>query len=271
MSRFTVLLAFASCIALHADDSPARPITRDGFFRAVEIGGLEPDEFASLVRQHRVEFRLSGDDRDKLRAAGLDRRVIDAVDASFLPPPSNEILAGPPLNATDIGGLLRGGTPSALVERAVGTRGVTFQLTAESAREIEKAGGGKGLLGALVLAEPVAPPVPVAPAPVPAPQPETGTGIIEVSKQVQAARLLTRPLVHYPFAARQARVSGVVRFDATIGADGRVEKLRVLSGHPLLIGGADREVSKFVYVPAKVDGKPVRVKTEIELTFRLPD
>ena len=39
----------------------------------------------------------------------------------------------------------------------------------------------------------------------------------------------------YPPLARQARISGVVKLRATIGTDGAVKNLHVISGHPLLV------------------------------------
>jgi TonB family protein len=72
----------------------------------------------------------------------------------------------------------------------------------------------------------------------------------------------------YPAAALQYRIQGSVRFAAVIGKDGRIERLRLISGHPLLVDAAKAAAEQWIYRPTLRDGKPVRVLTEIEIRFR---
>ena len=58
---------------------------------------------------------------------------------------------------------------------------------------------------------------------------------IRVGGNVQQAKLVNQPKPVYPPLARQARISGVVRFNAIIGTDGRIQNLTLVSGHPLLV------------------------------------
>jgi TonB family protein len=73
----------------------------------------------------------------------------------------------------------------------------------------------------------------------------------------------------YPAAALQYRIQGSVRFVAVIGKDGRIEGLRLISGHPLLVVAARAAAERWIYRPTLRDGKPVRVLTQIEIGFRL--
>jgi protein TonB len=69
--------------------------------------------------------------------------------------------------------------------------------------------------------------------------------------------------------ARQARVSGVVRIQATIGKDGKVKKMEVLSGPPLLKQAAIDAVQKWVYNPSTLNGAPVESTTNVDVNFNL--
>jgi TonB family protein len=74
----------------------------------------------------------------------------------------------------------------------------------------------------------------------------------------------------YPAVALQYRIQGDVRFEAVIGRDGHVERLRLVSGHPLLVEAARAAADQWIYRSTVRDGKPVRVLTQIEIRFRLP-
>jgi TonB family protein len=90
---------------------------------------------------------------------------------------------------------------------------------------------------------------------------------IRIGGNVQAAKLLNRVQPAYPALARQTKVSGVVRMHVIIGKDGKVEQLEVISGHPLLVQSALDAVRQWVYSPTLLEGKPVEVETEIDVTF----
>jgi TonB family protein len=73
----------------------------------------------------------------------------------------------------------------------------------------------------------------------------------------------------YPETAKLARIQGPVKFAARIGKDGSVESLHLVSGHPLLVKGAEDAVIQFRYKPTLVNGQPVVVATEITVNFTL--
>lgn len=83
------------------------------------------------------------------------------------------------------------------------------------------------------------------------------------------SKLLHRVDPEYPSAALQHRVQGTVRFSASIGNDGHIERLRLISGHPLLVRAAREAAQQWIYRPTLLGNKPVRVMTEIEIHFQL--
>ncbi len=110
----------------------------------------------------------------------------------------------------------------------------------------------------------VAPPPPKAPAPKP-PRPN----IIPVGGRVQNAKLVRHPDPVYPQLARNTRISGVVELSAIIGEDGRIQELKVVSGHPLLRQAALDAVKQWVYQPTLLNEQPVQVATTIQVVFTL--
>ena len=76
-----VLLA----LGLTLGAQPTQRITRDRFLKAVEIGGIAPDEFANIIRTRGVDFQLSDTERKKLAASGVDPSVLAAVAAGNRP------------------------------------------------------------------------------------------------------------------------------------------------------------------------------------------
>jgi TonB family protein len=92
---------------------------------------------------------------------------------------------------------------------------------------------------------------------------------IRVGGSVAAANLLKKVDPVYPALAQQARIQGTVKFNATIGMDGRIENLQLVSGHPLLVSAAQEAVQQWVYKPTLLNGNPVRVITAIDVDFSL--
>jgi protein TonB len=92
---------------------------------------------------------------------------------------------------------------------------------------------------------------------------------IVVGGQVQEARIIRRVIPTYPPLARQARVSGTVRFTAIIARDGTIQNLTLLSGHPLLVQAATDAVRQWRYRPTLLNNEPVEVISPIDVIFIL--
>ncbi len=74
----------------------------------------------------------------------------------------------------------------------------------------------------------------------------------------------------YPESARRARVSGEVVLKILVEADGRVSSVEVEEGLPMgLSESASSAVERWVYAPARVEGKPVAVYSRARVRFSL--
>lgn len=65
-----------------------------------------------------------------------------------------------------------------------------------------------------------------------------------------ARKVRTKVAPTYPALARQMNVSGKVKLEVTIAADGHVVSSRTVGGSPLLVGPATEAVKKWRYEPA---------------------
>ena len=128
------------------------------------------------------------------------------------------------------------------------------------------AGGAPGgVLGGIIGSVPSA-------APPPPPPPKEVKPVIQrikIGGAVQQAKLIRQPRPQYPPLAKQARISGTVHLSAIIAKDGTIQKLEVLSGHPLLVPSALEAVRQWVYQPTLLNGEPVEVQTTIDVNFTL--
>ncbi len=108
--------------------------------------------------------------------------------------------------------------------------------------------------------------VPSAATPPPLPTP---AGPIRVGGVVQRPKLLKRVAPSYPIEARHARIQGIVRIDAIVNKQGRVVQMKLVSGHPLLVGATMQALSQWVYEPTYLNGIAVPLVFGIEVIFNL--
>jgi protein TonB len=83
-----------------------------------------------------------------------------------------------------------------------------------------------------------------------------------------ARKLLKRVNPVYPKAARARKISGAVVLTARIGASGRVEAVRAVSGDPLLADAAIAAVREWVYEPLR-NGDPQPSDETVIVNFSL--
>jgi protein TonB len=132
-------------------------------------------------------------------------------------------------------------------------------------------GSTTGVIGSILtnlnrLAHVAPPPQPVAAAKPAEPPPPAR---IRQGGHVQEAMLVHRVMPVYPPLARQVRVQGSVHLEGIIGRDGTVQQLRVVDGHPLLVGAAMEAVRQWRYRPTLLNGDVVEVIAPIEVRFIL--
>jgi TonB family protein len=92
---------------------------------------------------------------------------------------------------------------------------------------------------------------------------------VTVSEKEATALLLTHSVPIYPPIAKAARVSGSVLLRVTVGTDGRVSKLSVVSGPAMLQQASIDAVKKWTFKPCMVDGDTAEMETTITASFNL--
>jgi len=95
-----------------------------------------------------------------------------------------------------------------------------------------------------------------------------------VARPPRISRMMEGNLIYrvqpvYPPMARSARIQGPVVLKAIISKSGGIEKLQVLTGHPLLVKAAIEAVSQWQYWPYILNDEPVEVETQITVNFLL--
>ena len=71
---------------------------------------------------------------------------------------------------------------------------------------------------------------------------------------------VVNPDPEYPEIARRMNISGVVKVEILIGADGTIKSAKVLGGHPVLADAVQRALKKWKYAPGP--------ETTIQLDFK---
>ena len=92
---------------------------------------------------------------------------------------------------------------------------------------------------------------------------------IRISQGVTKGLLVHRVEPTYPTLAKSARVQGEVVLNAIIDANGQIQNLQLVSGHPMLVPAAIAAVREWRYKPYLLNGQPVEVETTITVIFSL--
>jgi TonB family protein len=92
---------------------------------------------------------------------------------------------------------------------------------------------------------------------------------IRVGGVVMSKKLIYQPRPAYPSEAKKAGIQGTVRLEVVIAKDGKVQDMKLRSGHPILAKAAMKAVSKWRYQPSLLRGEPVEVVTEVDVNFAL--
>jgi len=92
----------------------------------------------------------------------------------------------------------------------------------------------------------------------------------EIAKTWTGGTLIRRVAPVYPQTARSLDLQGQVELQVRIKADGSIDKVRVLKGHPILVRAATDAVRLWRYDPFRADGVPVEKDATIILNFTNP-
>jgi protein TonB len=196
------------------------------------------------------------------------------------PPPAMEVMAAVKPAASKIDPVVKT-DPDALVSPVVVPKDIAHIIDAPIEAPAGVVGGvvggmpggiPGGVLGGILAAnartEMAAPPPPPPPPPPPAPAASTTPAKpIFVGGNIKEPRIVKLVPPTYPPLAVKARVSGLVVLEATLTAEGTVEEIRVISGHPLLINAAIECVKQWVYEPTYLNGIAIPIILTAKVSF----
>ena len=69
------------------------------------------------------------------------------------------------------------------------------------------------------------------------------------------------PIPEYPEIARRMNITGVVKVEIVVGADGNIKSAKVLGGHPLLADAVQQALKRWKYAPGAAE-------TTIQMDFK---
>ncbi len=98
-----------------------------------------------------------------------------------------------------------------------------------------------------------------------------GDKVYVVGNGVKPPTVVYQPMPSYTQEARDARAEGIILLEAIIRKDGNVTDLKVLRGlgHGLDERAIDTIKRKWQFEPGTLNGEPVSVQANIEISFRL--
>ena len=105
----------------------------------------------------------------------------------------------------------------------------------------------------------------------PKPQPRTADKAkpLPVSSVVLQGKAIDRVVPVYPELAKRIGLKGDVSLEIIISPEGRVESVRVVSGHLMLIKSATDAALRWRFEPTFLNGVPVRVTGVITFVFKI--
>lgn len=130
---------------------------------------------------------------------------------------------------------------------------ISGSVSPPSGQDIQVASGGGE--------EPASQPASAAPA-------TSATAAGPVSVPFSRLRVTYREVPAYPPAAQSQGITGGVELRAWINEQGRVERLRPVSGNSALVGQAEAAAESWRFEPYQVNGQPVKVVTTLSVPFQ---
>jgi TonB family protein len=112
---------------------------------------------------------------------------------------------------------------------------------------------------------PLAPPAP--PPPPPPPSTSSTQDFEQVPESDLQSRVITEVKPAYPPMAKKMKATGTVEVEITISEAGLVIQAEAISGHLALRTAAVEAARNWVFKPAMLNGKPVRVKSVLTFVF----
>jgi hypothetical protein len=298
--RVLSVLAFLLAPSAFCQMKP-NPIDEEDLLKAVRAN-LSADELVVYIRNRGVGFLLAPKTREKFVQAKASPRVLQAIEESIreqvgtppapacpTPPPEPpfQVKAGAALSKREVLILLESRVDVERVTKIVELRGVSFENTGETPKEIRAAGGTAALNGVIIENyKPVTPPPPTPPppasattapsqpggqsqpaaAPEPAQTPSLYTQVSLPWNEVQA-RATKKAQPAYTADMRNRGLTGIVMIRMIIGVNGKVKAITPGPGPDALVRLTIDAYRQWEFQPAKVNGNPVEVSTFLQVKY----
>ena len=92
---------------------------------------------------------------------------------------------------------------------------------------------------------------------------------VRVSQKVAQQLVKKKVPPHYPEDARAEHIQDTVLMQVDIDREGRVEKVDLISGHPVRAPAAMEAVRKWKYKPFTLNGQAFPIETQVQINFTL--
>ena len=89
-----------------------------------------------------------------------------------------------------------------------------------------------------------------------------------VSEEEATKAIKSKVNPEYPAMARQMKLTGSVKVDVFIDTGGKVEKVQVVRGNPLLTSAAVTALKRWTFLPFTSEGKAVRTVAGFTFSFK---
>ena len=102
------------------------------------------------------------------------------------------------------------------------------------------------------------------------PNPVPDEEALRISGPVTRPQIIAQAKPEYTIEARKARLQGTVICEVLIDREGCIQRARVLKGLPMGLDQAALDaIKQWVFLPARMDGKPVPVFYVLTTSFQL--
>ena len=209
------------------------------------------DTSSGLVLKNFIQIERTsspGQHREHLTAPTQDPRNVQNLDSIIdsLGSSKSKVFAGGPPGRTDVVG-----DPGGDGDFRPGVSGIPD--------------GGNVIGSGNESSDPPKPPDPQKPQPKPV---DTAKPVV-VSSKVLQGKAIEKIVPVYPPLPKQIRMPGEVSVEVIISPEGRVESVRVVSGHPMFIQAAVDAARRWRFEPTILNQIPVRVTGVITFVFKM--
>jgi protein TonB len=90
----------------------------------------------------------------------------------------------------------------------------------------------------------------------------------KVTQAEATSAVVSKVSPEYPEMARKLRLSGSVELEATVGENGSVSSIKIVSGNPVLTRAASAALLKWKFKPFTENGTPVKAIVPLSFDFK---